>query len=130
MTELSTTANRADQARKVLSYAAWAMLLWVVVGYLSTVPAIDAALTAAEVIPAVRVAVGAFLIVVLVTALTLWGAALWHAISDPQRHLLPRVPLILLLTFGNFVAAFFYYFVFVRRLPRHARQSSPQASIS
>jgi hypothetical protein len=114
MAELAGTNGGSGNARAILGFASWALVAWIVVGYLSIIPQFDAWLSAMEASAWMRVIVASCLIAAGVTALTAWTAAVWHAASDQQRHGIPRFVLIGTLLFGNVAAAFFYYFLFVR----------------
>lgn len=114
---MTDDGKHARVARRVLAYACWLMVVWIVIGYLTMVPAIDRRITAAEGSAIGREILGVLLVAVLLTALVIWGAALWHATIDREPHLVPRGMLIAILMLGNFVAGFFYYFLFVHWLP-------------
>lgn len=124
MTNTRSGSNQDHVSRRILSFASWTLVGWIVVGYLSTVPSIDSRLTIAESQPIVRSTVAVFLAVLTLTALVTWVAALWYAFSDTAHHHVPRVLLIAVLVFSNFVGAFFYYFLFVHWQPHRANQDS------
>lgn len=121
MAGLAATNGATGKARTILAITSWALVTWIVVGYLSIIPQFDAWLTGMEASAWVRVMVAACLITAGVTALTAWAAAVWHAASDQQRHVVPRPVLVGTLLFGNVAAAFFYYFLFVHWQPRPPR---------
>lgn len=125
MAGLARTRDTTDKARTILAFAAWALVAWMVVGYLSLIPKFDAWLTMMETSAWVRVMVAACLVAAGVTAITLWVAAVWHAATDQQRHAVPRPLLIGTLLFGNVAAAFFYYFLFVHWQPRSPGSIGP-----
>jgi len=119
------------RARQVLSVAAWAMLGWVALGYVSTIPAVDRWLTVFERTGVGRVSEGLFLVVLGLTGITLWVAAIWEALTSMPKGSVRRPFLLVVLVAGNFVAAFFYYFlhVFWRPEPRlERRQKSAGAT--
>lgn len=124
----SHTMGRAPRARRVLAYASRVMAVFVLIGYLTTIPPIDRMITGAEAMPILRVMMWVFFVIVLLTAALLWSAALWYAIVDPKSHAVPRGLIVALLIFGNFVAAFFYYFLFVRWQRDRAARSQHDAS--
>ena len=116
-----TVSSNSRIVRRVFSASAWAMLAWVVVGMISTVPDVDKKLTAIDANPAVHMSVIAFLIIVLLTALSLWASAIWYTalVTRGNRNETTRRLILALLILGNWVAAFFYYFAYVhwRSLP-------------
>jgi|SRR5690349_2342991 len=105
--------QRVETARRVLAIAAWVMLAWVILGYATTIPSVDRRLTGLEQTGFGRALEGLVFIVVGLTALVLWGAAVWHALSNRQSRSFKRTVLIVVLVAGNFVAGFFYYFLHV-----------------
>ena len=95
--------------------SAWGMLAIIVLGYVSLIPALDGRIVLARSTLVGRVVIGTFLILCALDAVVLWGTALWYAWDKGPNGSLPRVVRIAFLLIGNFVFAFFYYFVVVAR---------------
>lgn len=107
-------SSMSGVAAKVLAICAWlTLMLAIAVGIIGADPTLSRL---------IRVP-GAVLVVFL------WGAALWHEWLDPRRRSVPQWAVLLLLVLGNFVAAFFYYFLFVLwRTPSGSRESSSNSA--
>jgi hypothetical protein len=109
------------RARKTLAVCSWILLLIVVVLFIAqkggTVP------HPAELpLPFVRFVAMLFQALSGVCAIVGWAAALTYAVADEQRHLLPKPVIVTLLLLLNVLGAVFFYFLFVRRWTREARQ--------
>ena len=119
---MTMVPTNSRMARRIFSSSAWAMLAWIVVGMISTVPNVDKKLNAIESNPTIHLSVIAFLVIVLLTALSLWASAIWYTaiVTRGTRNETARRLTLALLIFGNWVAAFFYYFAYVywRSLPK------------
>lgn len=100
-------------SRRVLGAAAWTMLVLVVLGTVEYLPAIEARISGPDAIPAWQVLGKGIALVGLLTWPCLWVSALWHAVTDVRERVLPKPVLIIMIAVGNFVAAFFYYFLYV-----------------
>jgi drug/metabolite transporter (DMT)-like permease len=112
MPEQSVT-SAAGVARTILAICAWMTLgLVVAVGILGPDPGFAAL---------IRVP-GAILVICL------WGAAIWHEWLDSRRRNVPKWLVLLLLVFGNFVAAFLYYFLFVLWRKHSSTHGGPSKS--
>lgn len=99
--------------RRTFASAAWTMLVWVLLGYVLAIPAVDSWVSAVERTPVGETLVGVALAMMGVTALVLWGAALVFATQNTARGSLGRVVLLVFLALGNLPAAFLYYFLYV-----------------
>lgn len=115
--EETSARDSAARALWLLGWSAWAMLGWVILGFVSSVPDVQAKLSAVETVPVARFALGSILLLVFLTALALWIAAIWHVAKYPRTSSTSRVLLIAALIFFNFVGGFFYYFLYAWWLP-------------
>lgn len=94
---------------------AWAMVVIVVLGYVSLIPAFAGKIDAIQATAPGRALIGAALVFCALDAIVMWGAAMWYAWSKGPDGALPRGARVALLMVGNFVFAFFYYFIVVAR---------------
>jgi hypothetical protein len=101
--------------RKLLKISAWAMLGAVAIGYVSTVPAVNAYLDELQASTLGKWLISLVLLLVAADALLLWISAVSYAWASRTARGLPRWPVVVVLVIGNFVSAFFYYFLFVAR---------------
>ncbi len=107
-------SDRIRAARTLLAVSAWALLVWIIVGYISTIPSIDHWLTAWEEAGAGRAVVTGVLCLFALTGFVLWYAAVRYAwLRHPDKRQAPVIWLIVWLLIGNIVAGFFYYFLSV-----------------
>lgn len=121
LAEMSTHWSGRNNALSVLSVSAWATLGMVALGGILSISTIAEAIQAARPGTVLHIASTAVPAAAAVILFVLWGSALWYAWNDHSQRSMPRGLLIALLLIGNFVAAFFYYFVFVLwRAQRHA----------
>jgi hypothetical protein len=67
------------------------------------------------------VVVFSILTAALLTTLALWISAIWYASTEAPQRGVAKHALVAILVFTNFVGAFFYYFLAVRRAPRRHR---------
>jgi hypothetical protein len=100
-------------AARILAAAGWVLLGMLILGLASTLPGIKGWLARMDRDPlfAARHDLGTR--IVGIAGVAAWAAAVWYAIRDPERHLLPKPLIVFLLLFSNFVGAFIYYFLFV-----------------
>jgi hypothetical protein len=120
-----TSLPRLLRARRLLATSAWLMVVWVAVGYVSTIPAVDRFLSATEHTSKGAALEQVGLSLLVLTGLVMWGAAVRHAWLKQQDRAHARfVWLITLLVVGSFVASFFYYFAWVMWRPDNAEARS------
>lgn len=123
----ATTAvpNRLENARRLLALSAWLMVLWIAIGFVSTIPAVDRFLTGAEQSNAGGLLVRVGLALIGLTALVMWAAALRYAWLRQREAGAARSfwPLVVLVV-GSFVASFLYYFGWVLWKPSVSRTGS------
>lgn len=100
--------------RRILKWAAWAMVLAVLLAYATSIPSIGERLDRFEATAAGRAVMASCLIAVFLDILVLWFSALWYAWQRAKERRGPLWP-VFLLVLTNFVGAFFYYFFFARR---------------
>lgn len=122
--QLSSGVRSAERTtRKILSVAAWILLILVAVSALMSTRTIDQHIHGSGWTEWVnRIGIGLAFALVPV-GLTVWVSALWHAAIATRRPSLPRPLLLALLLFGNMVAGFFYYWLYVHWLPRENQAS-------
>ena len=101
-----------QRSRTLLAVGAWALVAAIALGFLTSIPSVDAAIDSASNATWVKVLEGLVLLLVGGAALAAWVGALWHA-AVTHRLGVGRWVLIVVLVFGNFVASFFYYFGYV-----------------
>jgi len=101
-----------QRSRTLLAVGAWALLVAIAVGFLTTIPSVDAAIDKASAAISARLLTGLVLFLTGAAALATWVGALWYAAVN-HRPGAGRWALFALLGFGNFVASFFYYFGYV-----------------
>jgi hypothetical protein len=92
----------------LFAWSALVVLLLIPVGWLISVPRVDAWLDSATTHLPGQLLIGALLLTLFVSTMLLWISAIWYARVSPDV-ILPRnlVTAILVVTF--FVGAFFYY---------------------
>jgi hypothetical protein len=108
---MMTTA--LQRSRKLLGIGAWVLLAAVALGFLTSIPTVDATLDRASGALLVRLVMAVILTVVGAAAIATWAGAVWHARVTQQSSKAGRRALLALLVLGNFVAGFFYYFGYV-----------------
>lgn len=132
---ISPMRNAHGISRRILSGSAWVLLMAVVGGYASLIPAVDTWMDSASGLTALGGR--ALLAVVGIAALGAWVSALIHAATTPPSMLVtPRWLLLGTLAVLSFAGAFFYYFLYVHwsaedREQRYARQpfTAPDAGL-
>ena len=108
-----------DRAQRVLAIGAWLMMGLIIAGYLTYLPAVNAALDPSG-------ASGSFPVLVLLALvpaafLACWGGAIWHAVASARAAARPvSSGLLVLLAITGGIGGFFYYFVRGRRAPSRA----------
>ena len=100
-------------ARRVVAVSAWTILGFVIITPIATLPAVVAASQAAAPGSAMFMASRILLRLGWVAALTLWFSAIWFEAIDQHQRVAPKALILAVLVFGNFVAGFCYYFLFV-----------------
>ena len=105
---------------RLFSKSAWIVLAFIILGYLSLMPQVTAALEDLGQHAIGRFVLGVMLAGFIIAALLLWGSAIRYARSSPETISRSTTTALLILT--NFVGAFFYYWLSV-----HWRRSTKDA---
>ena len=115
-----TQAER--NSRTVHAVGAWIVLAAIVLGYISTIPAVDSAIGNPPPGTTGNILLTLVLVLFGVAGLVCWAGALWHAsVNSRISSQANRVLLIIVLVICFFVGAFFYYFgyaLWLRAQPR------------
>jgi cytochrome bd-type quinol oxidase subunit 2 len=117
----SSSQSQAESARRLLRPAAWVLLVAVILSGIAAIPGVRDWLVEMDRYAAFDIAHRAVPVIAALAGVIAWLAALWHAIVDPERHILPKPLIVLLLVFGNVIGAFLYYFLFLHWLERFTR---------
>jgi amino acid transporter len=113
-------ATRATKARRTLAVASWTLLALVLIGFMISAPMIEQWLDALPKDGLLHFGVSRLPLLAGAAAIAAWISALVHAASEDPPRRLPRWGLVVILIVGNFVASFFYYFLWARRRPERS----------
>lgn len=108
MSEISPDTNPAWRATRLYTRAAWALLLFIGLGYVTEVPAVSAVLDNFELTFFGRCVITGVIFLMVVVALTLWFAAIWYVRVSPDV-VSSRTFKVCVLLWANFAGAFLYY---------------------
>jgi hypothetical protein len=97
----------------MLGIAAWLMLAWIAIGYVTALSAVDSWLLWIEGTRFGKGLIATAILLMGASAVFLWIAALRVAAERTERGSPGRFALFGVLILGNVVAAFFYYFLHV-----------------
>lgn len=97
---------------KILRTTAWILLIIVILSFLAQLAPVRDWILAMNARPTFARLHQLVPIIAGLVAVGAWISAVWHALADRERHLLPKPVIVLMLLFGNAIAALFYYFLF------------------